>query len=173
MKRIITSAIIMALILCCYCTIAFADNETTAEMSVEYTVGGTYNISIPSTLSLNTDSSISFYASNVNILNNKKLIVTLDKMRLPEHNGCLQLSNTSGYGTLDCDMVVGENGRSNTYSVEDTMYIVAVFGNGDDAPIRYGRLDFTPNTSGVPTGKYSCTMYFTIEVGDFVDFLGS
>lgn len=164
MKRLF-SLVLVTIITTCYC---FADD--TAFTQVDYLLSANYIVEIPSMISLNDAQIIPISASSIDLPDGDELVISIDTTRSAIDGDVLVISDGNSK-TMDCRITVmsGNGDDAEPFaSVYGTDYVIAIFENDNETPIQFGGIQVTPLREGAKRGYYYGTLYYTIEVRDYM-----
>lgn len=168
-KRLFSILLAATLVLAIVPMEAMAANETSASMAVSYTYTSEYIVNIPASISINDNSIVTFSADKMNIGAENKLHVSIDGDTTYENGGNFYLykdKGTANEARMACS--IGLSNPSGSIGWTNIMGLsmdVATFADNNTAPLGYGAMKFTPQTTAdLPYGEYTGTMKFKIKV---------
>lgn len=187
MKRTIKIALCFALIFCfTFSVTAYAANETDASTTIKYTKSGSsetmstptasYEINIPSEISLNSGRELYITANSLNLNAGQSVFVSVDYAKtytvditttdtgIIEDN-YIKLMSTNGvdFAKVNINRHDYELNAGTAINAADST--VAVFEGNNLQPVKYGLIYlnlYRPTT--IAAGTYTGTLYFTIEL---------
>jgi len=174
-KRISTFTLVVCLLCSAFSLSVSAANVSgsSASTTLSYTVDSYYSIVIPSTINLNNQSSFQVTATACEIGEGKQLVVEVDASKTYEDDNYLYLYKDKGSANekkMRCRLAVSSNSDGTGGYFIDSEYktdtIVATFHNGDTVPATRGYLNFITFPSGMPSGTYTGSVFFTIRIED-------
>lgn len=162
MKKKIFTLLLVFIILCFTMTsTAFAENMTSWETSVSYTVNSSYVINIPASVNLNETPYLTITASSMNTKWGQRVSVFIDASLTYENGGNFYLykdKGTENEKKIKCDLY-----RNGVYA-NGLDFEVARFDDGSTTNF-YNELEFRPSvSSSTPPGTYTGTIYFKITL---------
>lgn len=187
MKRISKSIICLALVFCfSFSVTAYAANETDASTTVTYTKSGgetvstptaSYEINIPSEISLNDGRELYITANSLSLNSGQSVIVSVDYAKTYTvditttetgatiEDSYIKLLSTNGvdFAKVNINRHDYDTGAGTIMNAADTT--AAIFTGSSLQPTKYGLLYLNlsrPTT--IVAGTYTGTIYFTIEL---------
>lgn len=172
MKGLHYKGILLLLVFACLGNTAFASYDYIMPTTLEYDLAANYMIEIPANINLNEADHFSVRAYDVDLPDGQELVISLDKAQTNIVDNILTLTaEGSNNKTMECNVCVvdetdGELGVIS--SIYESDYVVAVFASGNDLPVKYGGLFFTPQTTSAKRGHYTTALYYTVEIKDYM-----
>lgn len=167
MERFLSALLAIMSLFGCFCNPVYAANEAEMVTHFSYTVGASYKVIIPDSVSLNDSLKLDFYASDVSLNNDERLIVRINPHSDQPimNDGNMKLVGNQGE-YITCGVKVGSSNdaESSRVTLDESNKIVAIFSTGINEPIKYGSMYFTPYGNGHTRGTYGCNINFAIEV---------
>lgn len=167
MERFLGAILAIMSLFGCFCNPVYAANETEAYTTVTYTVDQSYNVIIPSSLSLNTSTGIEITASDVMLRDGYRVLVTLDKSQLSYDGDRIKLFGKSELDYIICDIEKANiNNKTSTFGIAEDSFLVALFESGNTQPVKYGYIKLRPYADNASTGTYSTSFHYVISVSN-------
>lgn len=140
---------------------AYAEDGTSGQTTVTYTVSANYEINIPASINLNESPYLTITASAMNTNYGQRVSVKIDGARTYENGGNFYLYKNKGTASeakITCNL------RAPMSIVNGLDYEVARFDNGSTSnPVDPLTLEPAAGSSAAP-GTYTGTIYFKITI---------
>lgn len=156
------SLLLLVVMLCSIIpAVAYAEDGTSGQTAVTYTVSANYEINIPASINLNEDPNLKITASSMNTNYGQRVSVKIDGAKTYENGGNFYLYNNKGTAS---EVKITCNLRAPMSIVNGLDYEVARFDDGSITnPV--DPLQIEPAVgSGIAPGTYTGTIYFTITI---------